>query len=857
MLKLIIEKIRKFDYFNLGNSFALYYLGIFFGLPLVYLLGTEVARLDYALRTNASIGGRVAGILALGLLCFMLGYKIVKTRGNVNAKMGLRTPWKEKNIRWTFIAILAAALLGKIIMFLNGHYLISARVFHLEPLFGSINASGFGQFTGYFAIPGFAVLALSLARYFQLAKEGNASRKTWGRISWALLALEVGSGLLTGNRLPVITAIMLYAVARHYAYKKSWKHFIAVIALSVLIVMPVGAFFEKPDKMLFRITHSPSSPGQKVVDNTIGRFSQNVIVSAIIEKTKNYSYGKSLLNIFISLGPPRFIWKDKPIISFQGNKFGREYGVIRKDDFSTNVGPTLVGDLYMNFGLLGIMAGLFVTGILCRLLFNFLIALPRGSPGGVMIYAVLWPDLIKGLENDVASVVAGIIKLAVFMYLIHVSLVIDWKRLVSKIANFWRPLVFGAVIWLFIGDTVRKLIPTQPWQLMLVLDIVLFSAYVLFAAEHLIKKKPFWRPWFLSPLLVFGIVFLASILGPYSAGLGAGLVGFRNYLWFVPLMFLGYEMFDSKEQILRFCKILSYAAVPLLIFAGIQQIFPNTDITLFSPFAEGNAIHSGAINIKLASSIFGSAQRFGMVAMFLFFIGAAVRSPAALFAFASVILSGSRSAFVLSVFGCVVFFLLGKKHLLAGASYLKITLGALAVIALLWSVPSFRNTTFFQLKDGIPMIGKSRIGIFAGEMKEVWGNHVSWFGKGVGAFSQGVEYVGKRQALSYEKSLGETGIRNLLLEMGIVGLAAFYLLWGSVCWAMVRGIRAIQDIELKAVGYATLLFVVGVLLRFTFMHGQTLNDYAVLVPLWFFIGVLFKLKTYEDITYRSDVPPRV
>ena len=145
-----------------------------------------------------------------------------------------------------------------------------------------------------------------------------------------------------------------------------------------------------------------------------------------------------------------------------------------------------------------------------------------------MIYAVLWPDLIKGMENDVASVFAGAIKLGFLVYLIHLCLIADWKRVVEKVARFWHPLVLGIFIWLFIGDAIRKLVPTGPWQMMLVLDIMVFFAYTLFVIDRVIKKKSLWRPWFLVSIAVFGIVFLANLLGPYSAGLGAGLVGFRS-----------------------------------------------------------------------------------------------------------------------------------------------------------------------------------------------------------------------------------------------------------------------------------------------------------------------------------------
>lgn len=853
MLKSLAEKIKNFDYFNLGNSFALYYLFIFFSLPFMYFVGARITHLD-SLRANASISAEVAAVLIVGLLFFMVGYRVKKPNGGLSSCLGLQKPWRGKNTLWAFAALLIASLGGKIIMFLNGHYLISTRIFHMEPLFGSINSSGLGQFTGYLAIPGLVLVAFAFTRYFELKKQGNVSYKLWGVASWALLVLEVVSGLLTGNRLPVITVIMTYAAVRHYGYEKNWKHFLAILAFGIVVIMPVGSFLESPESMLYAL--KTSRPSQVILDSTVGRFSQNVVVSSVIEKTEEHSYGKNLLNFFISLGPPRFIWKDKPIISFQGNEFGRRYGLISDSDFNTNVGPTMVGDLYMNFGILGIMGGLFVVGFIFRFIRDLFISHSAIVPGGVMIYALVWPDLIKGMENDIASVFAGAVKLILFAYLIHLCLTIDWKRFLERIAGFWRPLIVGVFILFFIGDTVRKLVPGQPWQLMLVLDAVLFLAYVVFVIDYTLKKESPWRPFFLFPLSVFLVVFLISIFGPRSAGWGAALVGFRSYFWFIPLMWLGYEFFDSKEKIFKLCRILSYVAIPLLVLAGIQQIFHSSDVAFLNPFTEGHKFHSGDVNIGLVSSFFGSAQRFGMVSMLLFFLGIAAKSPVALFAFAGIILSGSRSAFVLSVFGCVAILIFSRKRLVGRGLYLKMALGALMVIIALASVPQFRNTVLFQLKDGIPMIVGSRIRIFAGEMREVWGNHFSWLGKRAGAFSQGIEYIGEAQALSIEKPLGETGIRNLLLELGMAGLIAFYVMWASILSAMYKGTKAIRDPVSKTIGLAILVFAIGVLFRFTVMHGQTLNDYAVLVPLWFFIGVFFRLKSNEDASRGLSLPAR-
>ena len=42
--------------------------------------------------------------------------------------------------------------------------------------------------------------------------------------------------------------------------------------------------------------------------------------------------------------------KEQINLNFYGNKFGKKYGLISVSDFRTGVGPTLFGDLFMNFG---------------------------------------------------------------------------------------------------------------------------------------------------------------------------------------------------------------------------------------------------------------------------------------------------------------------------------------------------------------------------------------------------------------------------------------------------------------------------------------------------------------------------
>lgn len=131
----------------------------------------------------------------------------------------------------------------------------------------------------------------------------------------------------------------------------------------------------------------------------------------------------------MNLGPPRFIWKNKSIsINGSSNEFGRVYGILGENDFETSVGPTMVGDLYINFGVIGIIFGMLFFGVLFRILFDYLIKYSKASLSGVMIYSIVWIQIIKEFEGWIAPVYSGLVKLLVILLVIHFFLVVKTRE---------------------------------------------------------------------------------------------------------------------------------------------------------------------------------------------------------------------------------------------------------------------------------------------------------------------------------------------------------------------------------------------------------------------------------------------
>lgn len=111
---------------------------------------------------------------------------------------------------------------------------------------------------------------------------------------------------------------------------------------------------------------------------------------------------------------PRFLWKEKPIIA-QGVWFALRIGkayVHEGGGANNSINMTSAGELYMNFGLMGVVAGMFIIGGIC---------------------AYMWQ--ISGFTDSVENVLGGMFGLYLF-YLATSTFGIDLQFCVTMISYF-------------------------------------------------------------------------------------------------------------------------------------------------------------------------------------------------------------------------------------------------------------------------------------------------------------------------------------------------------------------------------------------------------------------------------------
>jgi len=427
---------RSFDIFSLGNSIVTYLLAIFFVLPIGIFLGapSRIGAWFFSTQTSAlSFSGAL--LVLFGLIAFILGYwffdVFIKRKKMKIPTFSLENKWNDSNVFLVFLFLFFLNLVVKGLRIYLGWYV------HTNTLV-SIIKNGLYSFIGILDWVGPVALCIAFGYYFFLYRNKEKKYVVWKYLAWGVFCLEFFYGFLSLSRFRAMVPILVYLIVRHYILKKSIARVFVVGLMMLFLVIPAmnvmrspAGFFEgyeipSQEKTILHVT-------EYIFDSAAGRIDQSRILKNLLESHNILSYGGVFKNLAISLTPPRIFWEEKPVINGDGNEFGRKIGILNPEDKTTSIAPTMLGDWYLNFGMLGVVGGMFFMGGLLRFIYDVLIVYSRAALSGVMIYSIVWIQVIKGMEDWIAPVYAGLVKLLVVLLAVHILLTSDFSRFA-----FWR-----------------------------------------------------------------------------------------------------------------------------------------------------------------------------------------------------------------------------------------------------------------------------------------------------------------------------------------------------------------------------------------------------------------------------------
>jgi hypothetical protein len=157
------------------------------------------------------------------------------------------------------------------------------------------------------------------------------------------------------------------------------------------------------------------------ISATFDRLSEFVPVAFMVDQVKAHGLqlGATMGYTWYAL-VPRIIWPNKPAVN-RGAWFSVYVGFARSEDRGFSLGMTAIGELYWNFGLVGVFLGMFVLGSLHSLIWRTAGLDPRRKPLNMTFYILVLYNMHEMAEamTTIAGALAFLIMLRVALLLIH------------------------------------------------------------------------------------------------------------------------------------------------------------------------------------------------------------------------------------------------------------------------------------------------------------------------------------------------------------------------------------------------------------------------------------------------------
>jgi hypothetical protein len=239
------------------------------------------------------------------------------------------------------------------------------------------------------------------------------------------LFLEVYYSFFSGMAGNIIRPIIFISLA--YMRTKKRIPLVPIVLITILFIFYVVPFVKTFREMYWfgvdaktsinyaRKNLSEENKLSNRRDEAITRLSNPLEMAVICYEMKKEGRTISVrqdLAGYFSRFVPRFLWPDKPIIDY--NAIGREIGIIHYDDYETSIGLTFIGGLIMDGGTLGVIIGMFLLGILIKIMWHWLIIRSNENIFAFVIYSIIIYRLI--FPEDFYAILHSIIAFVIYAY---------------------------------------------------------------------------------------------------------------------------------------------------------------------------------------------------------------------------------------------------------------------------------------------------------------------------------------------------------------------------------------------------------------------------------------------------------
>ena len=464
--------------------------------------------------------------------------------------------------------------------------------------------------------------------------------------------------------------------------------------------------------------------------------------------------------------------------------------------------------------------------------------------------------------------------------LAYAALLFIGGAVVIAILNDWRRGLYVLVAWLLFEDFVRKFLGNN-MAIYFAKDLLALILYLSFFRLRPASRVGAFRiPFRLSLLVFFWFVFL-QVFNPASTSIFYGILGMKVYFLYVPLIYVGYALIQSEEDLHRF---FSFTCVLIIIVAGLGLAQSIIGPTFLNPAHMqedirelSNAYRVAPVSGLIAyrpTSVFVSAGRFQdfLVVTWLISLGfggylllRSRRGRTLAFTAIAVVAAASLMCASRGVFmwnsGIALIIAAG---FLWGAPWRQRE--ALRVLRVIQRAALFVGIGIVLLLTIFPEELGSRLAIYSETLMpnsaaselvhrvqtyplQQLGyafDHPRWpYGYGTGTCTLGGQYVVRIMHAAPMRVGVESGFGNLIVELGIVGLVLWIVLGFSITLSVWKVAKELRGTPWFPLAFSTFLFAFVLFFPMTYTSFSAYQDFVINSNFWLLLGILYSLLEFS------------
>jgi hypothetical protein len=462
--------------------------------------------------------------------------------------------------------------------------------------------------------------------------------------------------------------------------------------------------------------------------------------------------------------------------------------------------------------------------------------------------------------------------------LAYAGLCLAGGAIVVAILNNWRNGVYFFLSWLLFEDFARKFLGNN-LAIYFAKDFLVLVVYISVFTAIRRKEVPFFRPPFLMPLLIFIWFGAVQILNPASTSIWFGLMGFKMFFYYVPLIVVGYALVNTEAELRRFFTV-NLLLVLVIVSLGIAQSIIGPSFLNPAVQAEDLRALSGLYRVSpitglvayRPTSVFVSAGRYADFIMVAWILvlgfsgylllrhrkGRSLAFIAIPITAAGAFLTSSRGSFLWGIINAVatsVAFIWGAPRRQGEAlrvfrSIQRVAIGiGLGIVLVFYAYPDALLSRLAVYEETLlPDSPTSEL------------THRSWtypvqnflgafdyerwpYGYGMGTTSLGGQYVARIFNVKPPVVGVESGYGALVVEMGIVGLILWLIMSVAILFATWKVVKKLKGSPWFPLGFVIFWYAFVLLFPATFGGMQPYEDFLLNAYLWLLLGLLFRLPT--------------